>query len=90
MPTYEYKCRDCDFFFTDLLKISERLEPTNKDCPNCSKGETVYLTVGATPSMDIMSTTLGTAKHKPTPEFREVVNRIKKKYPGARKTLKDY
>jgi putative FmdB family regulatory protein len=89
MPSYCYCCKKCEHSFDDLLKISDRLKPTEEACPVCGEKE-VYLTLGTPPAMDIMATSIGTAKHRPTAEFREVMQRMKKKYPGARKTLKDY
>jgi putative FmdB family regulatory protein len=90
MPSYNYCCKECNHFFDDFLKIDDRLKPTENPCPSCQKTNTVYLSLGSPPHMDIMATTLGTAKHRPTEEFREVMKRMKKRYPGASKSLKDY
>jgi putative FmdB family regulatory protein len=90
MPSYTYCCKECDHHFEDLYKIDDRLKPTENPCPSCNKPNSIYLSLGAPPHMDIMATSIGTAKHRPTDEFREVMRRMKKHYPGARKTLKDY
>lgn len=89
MPLYDYSCKDCSESFSDMYKIDDRNIPCEKPCPNCGEMG-VYISLNAVPHTDIMNTTLGTGKHRPTDEFREVTRRIKKTYPGARKTLKDY
>lgn len=35
MPTYTYKCEECDNAFERILKISERKQPTETKCENC-------------------------------------------------------
>lgn len=89
MPVYNYLCKNCDHSFEEMLKISDRNKPTENPCEKCKSENSVYISLGGVPFMDIMATTVGTAKHRPTDEFREVMKRMKKRYPGANK-LKDY
>jgi putative FmdB family regulatory protein len=35
MPLYEYLCGQCGHEFSDVLKISERDNPTEEPCPCC-------------------------------------------------------
>lgn len=48
MPTYEYKCGDCNHSFEEFKKISEK---DNVECPKCEAKppivETVIQPVGA-------------------------------------------
>lgn len=46
MPLYDYGCRECGQYFTDVHKIDDRKIPCENPCPNC--GElAVFLKVGA-------------------------------------------
>lgn len=35
MPLYQYKCNACEHTFNRKLKISERNNPIDEDCPSC-------------------------------------------------------
>lgn len=37
MPIYSYICTNCDYQFELVLPIKERLLPTFRVCPSCSK-----------------------------------------------------
>jgi len=37
MPIYEYQCDECEYFFEELLSMSDREKPINNPCPKCSK-----------------------------------------------------
>lgn len=37
MPIYVYKCYSCEHVFEELRVISQRHEPTENPCPNCSE-----------------------------------------------------
>ncbi len=35
MPTYDYKCEECEYQFEEMLSISKRDEPTKEPCKEC-------------------------------------------------------
>ena len=35
MPTYDYKCEECEYEFEEMLLISKRDEPTKEPCKEC-------------------------------------------------------
>lgn len=88
MPVYDYRCKECEHHFTDIFKVDERATPTTLPCPSCQKSDCIYIALSCVPHMDIMKTTVGTAKHKPSQDFREVMKRVKKNNRGS--TVKDY
>ena len=62
MPTYEYRCSDCDHEFEKQLKMAENKLPESQPCPACSQpkikqfvsqmnlGDSVRLGVSKVPS----------------------------------------
>ncbi|MDX2470050.1 MAG: zinc ribbon domain-containing protein [SAR324 cluster bacterium] len=44
MPLFEYKCKKCDYQFTELRKTCERDEALS--CPTCKEGETKRIMSG--------------------------------------------
>lgn len=77
MPSYDFKCLQCETTFPVLCSISSRTEP--KECPNCKCMETQQVILGA-PSMGD-SVRLGL--QKPSQEFRQLMKSIKDRNPGA-------
>jgi len=88
MPIYEYSCKECEDSFTEILSVNDRENPTKEPCKKCGAKDSLYIVLGAVGWMDIMRTTVGTARHKPTDEFREITKRIKKS--NRRSNMKDY
>lgn len=36
MPTYAYKCKKCEHYFEQILKMSERDVPLSQPCSECA------------------------------------------------------
>ena len=49
MPLYNYRCRSCDYEFTEMHSIADRKEPTEKPCPACLIEDTVYIAIKGAP-----------------------------------------
>lgn len=47
MPLYQYQCNACDHSFTEVLKIDNRHDPINNDCPNCGGKGHIQMVIGA-------------------------------------------
>jgi putative FmdB family regulatory protein len=78
MPTYEYRCKDCETEFTKFCKISEREE--QKECPEChSLNSEKY--IGVAPSIGD-AVRLGITKLDVG--FKEVLQKIDRKTPGSK------
>ena len=43
MPTYSYKCKKCENYFEEILKMADRDEPTKQQCKEC--GGELYRTM---------------------------------------------
>jgi putative FmdB family regulatory protein len=84
MPTYDYKCSNCNTQWEQQLKVAERKEPIEKPCPHCKKTGHIELVICAAGVGD--SVRLGVTR--PPMEFREVLKQIKKNNVGS--TIPDY
>ncbi len=47
MPTYLYKCDECENEFEEIHRIAERKLPVDKICGTCGKGK-ISTTTGTT------------------------------------------
>ena len=75
MPTYEYKCKNCELVFEEMHKIAERNIPIEKPCPQC--GGEIQMNFCAVGFVDPMR--IGVTKR---PEwFKDRLREIKKKHP---------
>ena len=70
MPTYEYHCTSCGYRFDEFLMIKDRGKPEKRACTQC--GEKKIKQGFFTPPVGGTDSSL-----KPTPEFKEVLNRMK-------------
>lgn len=72
MPTYEYKCEKCDYYFEEFLQIKDRKKPEKKNCKNCGekKIKQVCMTV---PNVSVDSTI---DIHKARGGFKDVIQRV--------------
>jgi putative FmdB family regulatory protein len=87
MPTYDYICSKCEHTFDKILRIDDRAAPTNEACPSCGQIGCVSISFGA-PSL--MSPFRVDGLKKPSGQFRERVQQIKKGLGRTKTTLKDY
>ena len=74
-----YECKECGIAFELVLKMANRLDPTNCACPECGFGRIEQM-LSAPMSIDIHK--LMQAK-KPDGEFRERMQKIHQNTPGS-------
>lgn len=79
MPTYSYKCDNCDMIFQLILKMAEMDEPTQEPCPTCKHLRVRQL---------ITPVAFGGEKIQATGGFKEVIQKIKEREPHN--NLPDY
>ena len=70
MPTYEFRCDDCDVLFEEYLSISNRDKPLKCPCPKCSS-------MGVKRAFESFPTVGYDTTLKPTGEFKEIIDTIK-------------
>lgn len=85
MPTYDYRCSNCEHKFEKIFKIADRNIPETEPCPICSK-KCVSI-VFAAPSLVSPFRVDGLVK--PKGDFKERMQQIKK-LSGKKNTIKDY
>lgn len=78
MPTYEYRCKDCETEFTSMRKISERAEPI--ECPNCKSMNSEQF-IGTAPTL---ADPVRIGVKKPDDGFKDVLRKIHEKTPGSK------
>lgn len=81
MPTYDYKCKDCETEFTKICKIAEMNEP--KECPSCSSTNSEKF-ISEAPSI---GDPIRLGVRKPDGGWKEVLQKIDQKTAGSK--LKD-
>jgi len=86
MPTYDYKCSECDFSFEKILKIADRTIPTKECCPNCHKDSSVEICISAPAPISPFSID---GLKKPQSQFRERMKQIKS-VAAKSANIKDY
>ena len=78
MPLYDYECQECGIVFEEQMLIADRKAPTEKPCFKCGNGEI---------QMVLSSINLGDPVRlgitKPSPEFNDVMQKIKTGHPLA-------
>lgn len=88
MPTYEYRCSNCEHSFEELLKMSDRKIPETQPCPNCKQENTVQQLCSAAA---LVSPFAIDGLKKPASDFRDRMQQIKeghKKMSGVK--IKEY
>ena len=78
MPTYDYKCENCENQFEKFLTISRRYEPTEEPCSICN-GQVNILPATPLFAYDNVST----GKRKVDREFRDRMIDIKRSHAGS-------
>lgn len=85
MPSYDYKCSQCEHVFNKILSISDRNIPIESTCPNCDSIGTISQKLGATPMGDPHRM----GRIKPPDGFNEVLRNIKKGNKGSTINIRD-
>ena len=78
MPIYDYECKSCGVFSEELVRIADRLAPTESPCVNCGEKEVkqVHLTLNIGDSIRL-------GVKRPGAEFNDVIDKIKHHHPLA-------
>ena len=80
MPTYDYRCVQCELEFEKFLSISRREEPTKEVCSTCG-GEITIKPAAPLFAYDNIATSA--SPRKVDREFRDRLIDIKKSHHGA-------
>ena len=77
MPTYDYKCRDCEAVFSKSFPMDDRKTPEGEPCPECEKEGTVYQCIVSTaPTVD----PLNVGRLRVNSDHRNFIEKINKDY----------
>ncbi len=76
MPTYDYKCRKCNYAFEEFLPMHKSEAPTKKPCPECKCKECIDKAF-STPGLHLDRTTNNVTKNK-NPQFKEAMEKVSK------------
>ena len=82
MPTYTYRCQECDHEFEKLLSISRMEEPEGEPCPSCSKDGTIKQGISRQTSIAFMDP-VRAGFQKPSTDWTNWLNNLKKKNKGC-------
>lgn len=85
MPTYEYKCNECEHSFEEISRIDDRKIPCETPCPKCNKISVQQIISAVAGVVDARMNV------KQKGDFKEVMQKIKSahKY-DSRANIKDY
>ena len=75
MPTYDYRCRNCEHAWEAVLPMADFDIPCQSPCPECGAEQSVERFLGGAPGF---SYTYGGAKTPDT--FKDVLRKIKKSH----------
>lgn len=84
MPTYTYKCSECEYEKDRIMKLSEYDVPCNEPCPECGAEKSIFRKVHVPHHGDVHRMKM----HKVDPDWRDVLRNMDKKV-GAGSTLKN-
>ena len=79
MPTYDYKCKECDYTWEEQQRVAARNVPRYNPCPECKSSGDIVMLFGTPAFSDPVK--LGI--RKPDKDVVERINTIKKDY-GSR------
>ena len=79
MPTYDYRCKECEHLFEEVHMMDNHLAPTQKPCPKCGKKEVTKSWAGVTPGIGADATL--TPDKKTGGQWSEMMGRIKNNIP---------
>ena len=80
MPTYDYKCGNCDHEFEEILLISKREEPTKVPCQECG-GEVKQIIAAPYFGYDNIKTRYSTNNKEPG-WYSDKIKDMKRNIPG--------
>lgn len=80
MPTYYYKCSQCEHSFEDFYRIADRETPITEPCPNCKEEGSVELVICAV----ALCSPIAMGLVKPKGDFKERMRQIKENHKKVR------
>lgn len=80
MPTYEYLCEKCEYYFTNFLSISRMNEPEGEPCPSCSEKAVKKVMMTAPAIGDAVRLHV----RRPDEGFKDVLRKIHDQTPGSK------
>ena len=84
MPEYVFECKKCEYSFDEIHTIMNMDVPLNNPCPSCQEIGNIIRIVGCSRIVDSARLESTKGRLKPTSEFTEVMNRIKKKHTASK------
>lgn len=83
MPLYDYECKICGDTFEEFQTIKNMDVPVNNPCPSCKEKGKIIRLVGFGAFVDPAKLESTKGRIKPTKEFTEVMNKIRKNHPSS-------
>ena len=83
MPLYNFECEACSHNYEEFRTIAEMDIPLQEPCPNCKEKGKIIRLVGSPNSIDPVRLESTKGRLKPSKEFTEVMQRIKRKHPAS-------
>jgi putative FmdB family regulatory protein len=80
MPTYEYQCKQCEYYFTEKNNISNMYLPEGEPCPKCQEIAVEKVMFTAPSIGDAVRLRI----KRPDDGFKEVLHKIHEKTPKSR------
>lgn len=79
MPTYGFTCDECGHSWDEILKIDDRLNPLDENCPHCESRGHIRLQMAA----PAMADPVRLGRIRPDNGFKEVLQKISERTPGS-------
>jgi len=77
MPTYDYQCNECDYYFEKICPMAEHSNP--KCCPKCGAYNSKQVIIRGNGICD----PIRMGRQKVSDSFRDTLIDIKKEHPGS-------
>ena len=79
MPTYQYKCTECENEFEEIHRVADRNIPVNKICGVCGRGA-----IELVPQVPSLMYTMRDGFNRHTSDgFKDRMREIKKNHPAS-------
>ena len=78
MPTYQYKCSECENAFEEIHRIADREVPVDKLCGICGRGKIQLI-----PQIPSMISMRGSWRQHTSDGWKDRLKEIKRNNPGS-------
>jgi len=78
MPTYQYKCKECENEFEEIHRVADREIPVGKSCGVCGKGNIMLI-----PQIPSMISMRGSWRQHTSDGWKDRLKEIKRTNPGS-------